>query len=44
MNNVEEKANQVLEDDDALAKNIGLIEEDETDMYRVFKVYRIIYC
>ena len=44
VNNVEEKANQVLEDDDALAKNIGLIEEDETDMYRVFKVYRIIYC
>ena len=44
MNTVEEKANQVLEEDDALAKDIGFIETDETDMYRVFKVYRIRYC
>ena len=44
VNNVEEKANQVLEEDDALAKDIGLIEEDETDIYRLFKVYRISSC
>ena len=35
VNNVDKKANQVIEEEEALTNDIGLIEEDETEWWQV---------